>query len=134
MIIRLNEKFTPYCINKEHARNLNILLSTTLKRKKETATIDFSRIRVLSSDFMFESIGKLTKSFTPDVIGNRIQFVNTTKNQKDLIMFTLEFYNRYYRDDEYKHIIDDHFGIIDDIKKEKSGGSKGTKNRPTIPI
>ncbi|NLE03456.1 MAG: STAS-like domain-containing protein, partial [Crenarchaeota archaeon] len=58
MKITLQERFGEYCLHRSQGRSLFLLLRAAIKMEN-MLEIDGEKIRIFSSDFLEESIGKL---------------------------------------------------------------------------
>ena len=126
MKIHLQEKFGFYCLYREEGRSLYLLLRAAIKMK-DTLEVNFNLIRTVSSDFLEESVGKLMKEFGKKQIYTYIKFMNLTENQERSIKFTIDFYYKYYHDEEYRYIIDAAFGKTINEELPSSGSKKVRK-------
>lgn len=130
--IKIFEKCGSYCIDKEKARDLYILLkaSILMDRIVKRIDLDFAHVTLMSSEFMFEFIGRLLKDFEASRLLSIINIINCKKTMKDSIFFTIEHYDRYFNDEEYKKKIDKAFGTNNKKKEENDATTKESKKRP----
>ncbi len=121
-----------YCLSANQGKTLYFLLNTSLK-KGIKIEINFFAVRVLSSDFLEESIGKLMKYYNKNQIYSNIKFSGLNKNQERSIKFTVDFYYKYHRDKKYREIIDLAFNKKDK-KQDYNVETKKRKRRKKDPI
>jgi hypothetical protein len=110
-----------YCLDESIARELyiKILSVMSIKNVMKEIILDFSRIDIVSSDFFYHMIGRLLKDYTSDQVSSVVKIINAKKTTQSSFLFTLEHYNRYFRDSDYKQKIDEAFGVNKKVLKEK---------------
>ena len=105
MKVSLKERFGEYCMRPFQGKQLYSLCKAAI-RTRDVLVIDFFGVRVLSSDFMDEAFGKLSKDFSEETILSNLKFKLIREEHEQSIRFTIKFYRRYYLDEEYRYIID----------------------------
>ena len=129
----VRERLGEYCLSREQGRNLYVVLKAALKMK-DIIEVDFSSVRLTSSDFLEDCIGYLLKDFNKKAIYTYIKFTHLTPPIERSIKFNIDHYYKYYRDEQYRYVIDAAFGKINNIEEPIRGKKTRKTAASTIPV
>jgi len=127
------ERLGEYCLHREQGRNLYVVLKAALKMK-DVIEVDFSFVRLTSSDFLEESIGLLLKDFNKKAIYTYLKFTHVSPQIERAIKFDIDHYYKYYRDEQYRYVIDAAFGKTNNIEEPIRGKKTRKATASTIPV
>lgn len=105
MKINLRERFGEYCLYREQGRSFYLLLHAAVKMQ-DILEVNCGQVRIMSSDFLEESVGKLMKETSKKHVFAHIKFTGISASHEESIKFTIDFYYRYHRDEEFRYVID----------------------------
>lgn len=124
MKIHLADRFGKYCITKIQGRSLYLLMVAAIKME-DVLEINMSRVLVISSDFLEESIGEIMRIFTKKQVYSYIKFLNSKSIDEQSIQFSIEFYHKYHRDSNYRKLVD----LENDVQVEENINAPKKKTR-----
>ena len=129
----VRDRINEYCLSREQGRNLYVVLKAALKMK-DIIEVDFSFVRLTSSDFLEEGIGRLLKDFNKKAIYTYIKFTHVSPAIERSIKFDIGHYYKYYRDEQYRYVIDAAFGKINNTEEPVRAKKTRKTTTDTVPV